>query len=668
MKKIYNILISFLCALSIVSCSKEDDTFAGTDFYITSFTLSKGGIEYEGLISTDQISICAPANIDLSGATAIVKICEHASISPLPSSITDWNDTHKFTITSHSGAKREYTYSVSHSSVKYDGSVILTTQSQVDAFAAHGATIIDGDLIIGEDALEADADTIFNINALSSIKQINGNLTIKNSYAGKDLSGLSSLTKVGNIYIGSSSKAAILTDSVSISLPELQNISELTINDNKVKSLYLPKLESAWNIFINCKSIKKLDMKVLSTIYGNLTVQSGTSTSTANTVIEELTFPALKDVMGNMSINTLTAVNKINLSILTSIGGNFTMNLMSSLEELIIPALNQVDGNIEIKQSYLYSNISAPRLKKAGSFCIEGNSANRPAFVFEMPILEEVTGQFRINYSTATELSLPSLKTLGNLYINQSVELKSVSLPKLTECKTFYFSYISALTEIDLSHISYIEKAEFISGIALTNIKLPSEVKDLTLNGASKEIPIPYLEGVEKIKGTLYITNYKISSINLPLIKEIGTYQHSSVTGLQTLSFPDLEKIGTFSLSDTNINTLYTPHLTVIETLKWNSCYNLTTIDMSSLKEISTLLQLWGASSSYNASKSNITNLDFLLSVERIGAVDIKLCSKLTDFSGLHNALPSLSAETWAVSSCGYNPTYEDMINGKYTK
>ena len=138
--------------------------------------------------------------------------------------------------------------------------------------------------------------------------------------------------------------------------------------------------------------------------------------------------------------------------------------------------------------------------------------------------------------------------------------------------------------------------------------------------------------------------------------------------GLETLSLPDVEKIGMLDINDTNINTLYAPKVTQIETVDWDSCYNLTNVDMSSLKEVTKKLKIWGASSSYYASKCNVTNLDFLLPVERIEEVDIRLCGKLTDFSGLQNAIPSLTAETWHVSSCGYNPTYDDMVNGKYTK
>lgn len=40
----------------------------------------------------------------------------------------------------------------------------------------------------------------------------------------------------------------------------------------------------------------------------------------------------------------------------------------------------------------------------------------------------------------------------------------------------------------------------------------------------------------------------------------------------------------------------------------------------------------------------------------------------MTDFSGLKNALPSLSADKWNVSGNGYNPTWEQITAGEYVK
>ena len=70
--------------------------------------------------------------------------------------------------------------------------------------------------------------------------------------------------------------------------------------------------------------------------------------------------------------------------------------------------------------------------------------------------------------------------------------------------------------------------------------------------------------------------------------------------------------------------------------------------------------------SSYNKGRIPITNLDFLNSLKVAGAVKIEYCGNLTDFSGLKNILASISGENWSVKECAYNPTYEDMVAGRY--
>ena len=39
--------------------------------------------------------------------------------------------------------------------------------------------------------------------------------------------------------------------------------------------------------------------------------------------------------------------------------------------------------------------------------------------------------------------------------------------------------------------------------------------------------------------------------------------------------------------------------------------------------------------------------------------------SSVTDFSTFTQVLPRLSEQTWSVTDCSYNPTYQQMLDGE---
>jgi len=47
------------------------------------------------------------------------------------------------------------------------------------------------------------------------------------------------------------------------------------------------------------------------------------------------------------------------------------------------------------------------------------------------------------------------------------------------------------------------------------------------------------------------------------------------------------------------------------------------------------------------------------------GAIRIGNLSSVTDFSTFTQVLPRLSEQTWSVTDCSYNPTYQQMLDGE---
>lgn len=54
-----------------------------------------------------------------------------------------------------------------------------------------------------------------------------------------------------------------------------------------------------------------------------------------------------------------------------------------------------------------------------------------------------------------------------------------------------------------------------------------------------------------------------------------------------------------------------------------------------------------------------------ITAARRAGAGRIGNLSSVTDFSTFTQALPRLSEQTWSVTDCGYNPTYQQMLDGE---
>ena len=60
----------------------------------------------------------------------------------------------------------------------------------------------------------------------------------------------------------------------------------------------------------------------------------------------------------------------------------------------------------------------------------------------------------------------------------------------------------------------------------------------------------------------------------------------------------------------------------------------------------------------------SVATLDFS-ALTAAGAIRIGNLSSVTDFSTFTQVLPRLSEQTWSVTDCGYNPTYQQMLDGE---
>ena len=226
------ILILAAAVFAFCGCNdkEENQPFAGIDNHITSFALTaKDGTVYRAALVGDEIVVSIPRNVSLEGATADYELCEQAILYPDPARITDWDNEHRFRVMAYNQTLRDYAYSVKRNDVTA-GSVALPTQADVEAFAATGATVIEGNLTIGD--FSACDDPVTDLAPLAGLTDVRYNIVVGNSFAGEKLSGLENLRSAGGLVLGTATTPLTTAQDFDVVLPALESLGQLSVNGN----------------------------------------------------------------------------------------------------------------------------------------------------------------------------------------------------------------------------------------------------------------------------------------------------------------------------------------------------------------------------------------------------------------------------------------------------
>jgi len=677
MKKISSILFPLLLASALLAGCDDDaqPPFEGIDNHIVAFALTApDGTVYEAAITGDRIAVTVPHNVSLAGARASWKLCEQAVLYPDPLSITDWDNEQRFRVMAYDQTLRDYAYSVIRTDVPSRGSVTLLTQSDVAALAATGATTIDGNLIIG-DFTTGGQDPVADLSPLAGITDVRYNIVVNNSFAGKELSGLVSLRSAGGLILGSATTPLTTAETFDVDLPALETLGQLTVNSTTLTGISLNALTRTGPVQIAAPNMVYANLPELRVCDGDLIVAA--AGNAANKALRILQLSKLEQVAGSMALEYQTAMTHLDLDALSRVGGNLSLKNLTSLTALLLPELQFLGGSFSWSYLTSASSLRIPKLARVEALTITDNTASSRLEEIDLTALSDVTGELKIQTKyTAESLRLPALRTIGGQFTLHSLpNLLSLEVPALAACGSIYFYALPLLPSLDLSSVASLDKLELISCYKLARVKTRSDVlKDVALNGGSRLCDFTRFEGARTISGTLSISNYtQNTELAFPGIKSIGAYIQTNgnrTNNSVTMTFPDLETVGTFKISScTWLKELDAPKLRSVET--WDTSFmSYITEGKLRLPELRTIgtFKFWGGTYASAASQMRLTNLDDFAGVTRIGSVDIAYWGKLTDFSGLHRALGSLSADRWKVVGCAYNPTWKAMQDGLYTQ
>lgn len=679
MKNIFKLgILLFLFTL----CGCDDDSkeiFEGVDNHINSFVLTTtAGTKYEAAIVGDQIVMTIPQNESLQDAKVNYSVCERTELFPSPANIKDWDNEHVFRVVSHNQTLRDYTYTVKRATVGSEGTVVLLTQADVKAFAETGINAIEGNLVLGSIYGNTE-DPITDLTPLSGLTKVRYNIIINNTFSASSLIGLDKIVSAGGLIIGTPSTPSIPQEGISVVLSSLESLGELQINSSQVTALLLPKLKSVGGTYIDASMLSMTDFSSLENCDGNFIAK----VSSGNTYLSAFVLPVLKQVRGNMQIEKYTKIATLSMPKLTEVNGNFSLISLNAVSELSLPEFSLCDGNFSSSNLDKAIKISLPKLVSISSFSLTGSTSNSSTEKIELPLLENVKNDLIIKMAALSieSLPLPSLKTVGGkLDIEYLKSLTSLEVPSLSSVGTsFYLNSLITLPKLDINKIANLPSLEIISCYQLATIKANAVLAEVKFNGGSQAgAVVPTFDIPTKINGKLEVSNYRYSSEGewrLKNVTEIGTftYSGSGTSGTVNMVFEDLAKIGTFNISSGYyMKTASFPKLTeVTENFTFNYTQYIENggINIPLLRKIKSLT-FNGASYPAGASSFKLrTNLEDFANVEEISDLTIKWWGAITDFSGLKKAVPSLTATTWNVTeNLVYNPSYQNMIDGKYTK
>ncbi len=663
----------------------DDSLFDGTDHYISSFELQQNEIVVKGLIANDSIIVTVAENISLEGATASVTISENATIEPDPSGITDWDSEQDFTVTGYDGSARKYHYKIIRTNVTGSGNIILATQDDVEKFAALGINELKGNLTIGQ---STGADSISSLEALSSLKIITGKLLVNPTFAGTDLSGLRNLQQVGTLEFGAVAQLQ------GANFPALKSImSGLTITGSKITSLGFPLLENidgAVSLQRN-DSITQVDFSSLKTVVNGLAIQ-GDWGNTAK--LSGLSFPLLENVGGEIVFSQLPELTSVSMPVLKSAATVSVYNA-DKLKTIEIPQLKTLYKDLKIYSLQALTDCNISLLSTVGG---EISIQNLPLIdnVEMLKSLVEVGGKCYLGLSAVNDLSpLNSFTRAKELSLAVGFRSLTEELPafKYAERITVEGSSVAygTIQKIDVSNI------EGLTYLSLTNIANPvtitgPEIFDGTLYLYYSNFELKGFDqlatlyvygftasgettgketGIEKIKGdfTLSLSNLS-GTFGMPDLKEIGG--KFTLSGTVPVSFPELEEIGSLEsqLKFSNGGILSFPKLKKVNGnfTVYIQAYQgyLDGLQVPLLETITGKLTFGGYGSYYT--HQTLENLDCFSSLTSAGAITIQYLGALKDYSGLKNVINSVPFDQWKAVGNAYNPTYQDLVAGKWTE
>lgn len=702
LRAILFLISSLLFFLS--SCSDDKEIpFDADDNFIISLTLTKNDVIYTAVIQDNDIIVTVPYTIDLNNATAFMEYTSSANIIPDPATITNWGNDMVFRVTSYNGDANEYTYSVIKTEIESQGDVILATQENVAAFEETKITVINGNLIIGSN--EENATPITDLSPLNAIKEVEGQVVILNSFDGSDIDGLD-MNKIGGLVVGNEGNTYSNENLYRLRFKNLQTINgDVSVYCDAIQFIEFDNLRSiTGKCIFNIPKTTVFQFPMLETTESDFECLDVSS-------MTQFELPIVTKIGGKLSILKTTKLESIKLPNLYEAGSINFDHLGYELSTLSMPNITVVNGDLFLLSDWNgvegsgYDWLGNSKLEKIDGLdkltTVKGVlTLGQFSGLSEMPDFENLTLVGGVKVFSLDKFG-PSVGVLnlGNADFQKFNDVQ----PMLT-IGANAAQFQEVITKEDLSGVDvtfnlqtvsgseegykpklYFKKVRSIYFRVSTNANYPVQLniesveddfKYEVRNSTKYTFSLPELKSVGGYMSMLLGTNIqavecpKLESVGGQLIIPVGigtpkTFDFSSLKyvccadnphyskqGESTyyrygslhmivrsypLEFPSLEKVGGDGITVSQVAALNCPKLTAITDRL--TCYN-------------------------TGAKFTEFNLPSLITLRSAYLSSMKV----SDFSVFGPMIQDgqITEENWSVKNCGYNPTYQDMKEGRY--
>lgn len=472
-----------------------------------------------------------------------------------------------------------------------------------------------------------------------------------------------------------------------------------------------------WIRHLAIEADNRLTADELTTVAGNMTL-IGTTADEAKAPCEQMYFPKLQRIDGTLTLSRFDRLSGLGTTfgVLTQAGalryehlalantfefpliettGNITVTDCPILRSVLLPALTDA-GSLEITGCPAIETLSFP---KAERFDGDVSLATLPAikdFGEFLPALKAISGDLSIDDLSSLE---GVLDLSGCTFSpNSTLDLRLVAATRLTELRGGDFGGslridASSLTPqpeampFEITGFKSLDTLRIAGFTHISALSLPTEsCDDLTIENCGSQAPFTLsLPNLVEVRGTLLCRNCgkagEANSASFPRLRNIGRQLsfYVGASSFTALEFPLLETIGNGEpVSDDPADdyALYTmpsgcagefilPSLQRVNGSMLVSTWN-TSTDRAVAFRFPSLQSVAGEISVGHTAYKNrsVATLDFS-ALTAAGAIRIGNLSSVTDFSTFTQVLPRLSEQTWSVTDCGYNPTYQQMLDGE---
>jgi hypothetical protein len=191
-----------------------------------------------------------------------------------------------------------------------------------------------------------------------------------------------------------------------------------------------------------------------------------------------------------------------------------------------------------------------------------------------------------------------------------------------------------------------------------------------------------HIKGIRKVrKGVNLSTTYSgyPYEFSMPDMEETGgdmtvNFPYMTNTAQDSIKFDRLKSVGGNLVMDIYTRTAKVLHCPKLEQVggnfNLNAGYDASPYYMGfEILNFPLLTAIGGKLTVQSSYNMQLKNLDGFAALTSVKAIEITQLTALTDYTGLQSAFQSLaSEENWTVSGNGYNPSYQDLLEGKWTK